>query len=140
MIYITPNISLADEDISFTAVKASGPGGQHVNTTNSAVQLRFDAKNCTALNYPVYCRLQKLAGQRMTKDGVIVMQISDYRSQHRNKAVALERLAELIMTASIRPKPRRKTKPSKGSVQRRLTKKSHKSSLKKTRGRPSNND
>ncbi len=140
MIYVNQHISLSDDEVSFTAIKASGPGGQHVNTTNSAVQLRFDAKNCPALNPQVFSRLRTLAGQRMTGDGVVVMQISDYRSQHRNKDIATQRLVDLIKAAAITPKARRKTKPSRGSVERRLTKKSHKSSIKKSRGRPSRDD
>lgn len=140
MIFVTSNITLNEDGISFTAVKASGPGGQHVNTTNSAVQLRFDAKNCSALNHQVFLRLQAKAGQRMTKEGVIIIRVSDYRSQHRNKDIALERLVELIKAAATPPKPRRKTRPSKGSVERRLAKKSHNSNIKKTRGRPSRDD
>ena len=140
MIFINQNISLSEDELIFTAIKASGPGGQHVNTTNSAVQLRFDAKACQALNHQVFLRLKTLAGQRMTNDGVVVMQISEHRSQHRNKEVAIERLSDLIKAATIVQKKRRKTKPSKGSVERRLTKKLHKSSIKKNRGRPSRDD
>ena len=136
MIFVTPNIIIQDAELQFSAIRASGPGGQHVNTTSSAIQLKFDAANCPALKPSVLSRLKKIAGQRMTNEGVIVLQASGERSQHRNKAIIQERLSELIRAAIVPPKPRRKTRPSKGSIQRRLTKKSHKSKLKKTRGRP----
>lgn len=135
MIDITPNISLQEDELSFTAMRASGPGGQHVNTTNSAVQLRFDASNSPALTPAVFSRLKTLAGQRMTTDGVIILQVSDNRSQHRNRAIAVERLCGLIRSALTPPRPRRKTRPSRNSISRRLDGKAHKGNLKKTRGR-----
>lgn len=140
MIFVTPDLMLEDSELQFTAMRASGPGGQHVNTTNSAVQLKFDAACSSAIKPAVMSRLRKLAGQRMTREGIIVLQASDERSQHRNRAIIQERLLELIRAALIPPKPRRKTRPSKGSITRRLTGKSHISSLKKNRGRPKHDD
>ncbi len=140
MIFVTPDIMIEDSELQFTAMRASGPGGQHVNTTNSAVQLKFDAANSPAIRSAVLSRLRKLAGQRMTREGIIILQASDERSQHRNRSIIQERLLELIRAALIPPKLRRKTRPSKGSITRRLTGKSHTSNLKKTRERPKNDD
>lgn len=134
------DIMLEDGELQFTAMRASGPGGQHVNATNSAVQLKFDAANSPAIKSSVLSRLRKIAGQRMTSDGIVILQASDERSQHRNRVIIQERLLALIRAAIIPPKPRRKTRPTKGSVTRRLAGKSYKSSLKKTRGRPQNDD
>lgn len=140
MIFVTADIMLEDAELQFTAMRASGPGGQHVNTTNSAVQLKFDAANSPAIKSSVLFRLRKIAGQRMTREGIIILQASDERSQHRNRAIIQERLLALIRAALIPPKPRRKTRPTKGSVKRRLAGKSYKSNLKKMRGRPKNDD
>ena len=140
MIIVTPHISLEDHELGFTAVRASGPGGQHVNTTSSAVQLKFDAANSSAISPAIFTRLKRIAGQRMTSAGVITLEASSHRSQHRNRADALERLLGLIRAAATPPRPRRKTKPSKGSVERRLSGKSRTSNLKKTRGRVSGDD
>ena len=140
MVFVPPNISLAEDELRFTAIRAGGPGGQHVNTTNSAVQLKFDAKNSPAITPAVFSRLQTLAGQRMSKDGVILIGASDHRSQHRNRETATERLVALIRSAAKPPKPRKKTRPSKASKERRLGAKARTSSLKKTRGRISGSD
>ena len=140
MIFVTPDIALLESELSFTATRASGPGGQHVNVTASAVQLKFDAANSPAISPAVFNRLKKLAGQRMSQDGVLLLQASGDRSQHRNRAIVQERLLELIRTALVPPKPRRKTRPSKGSIKRRLTSKARTGSLKKTRGRVKSDD
>jgi len=140
MIFVTPNIFLADHELQFTAIRASGPGGQHVNTTNSAVQLKFDAAQSPAISPDVFVRLKSLAGQRMTVDGVIILQASGDRSQHRNRVSAQERLIALIRTASVPPRPRKKTRPSKGVVQRRLNAKARISGLKKNRRRVTGED
>ena len=140
MIYVTTNIQLEESALLFTAVKASGPGGQHVNATSSSVQLKFDAVSCDALSPSLLNRLRNVAGSRMTSEGVIVLHESGERSQHRNKATVQDRLLAMIRTASVPPKYRRKTRPTKGSVKRRLTGKSHNSKLKKTRGRVSGDD
>ena len=133
MIFVTDDIMLEDGELQFTAMRASGPGGQHVNTTNSAVQLKFDASSSPAIKSSVLSRLRKIVGQRMTREGVIILQASDERSQHRNRAIIQDRLLALIRAATIPPKQRRKTRPSKGSVQRRLTGKSRKSNIKNAR-------
>jgi len=140
MIYVTPNIFLGPHELQFTAIRASGPGGQHVNTTNSAVQLKFDAAQSPAIKSGVFARLKKSAGHRMNAEGVILLEVSGDRSQHRNRATAQERLITLIRSASVPPKPRRKTRPTKTSVQRRLTSKSRTSKLKKNRGNVSPDD
>jgi len=140
MIFVTPNIFLADHELQFTAIRASGPGGQHVNTTNSAVQLKFDAAQSPAISQDVFERLKSLAGQRMSIDGVIVLQASGDRSQHRNRASVQERLVALIRTASVPPRPRKKTRPSKGAVQRRLNTKARISGLKRNRRRVTGED
>jgi len=140
MIFVTENISLFEDALQFSAVKASGPGGQHVNTTNSAVQLKFDARRCEALSDAVFNRLKGIAGSRMTNDGMIVLHCSDNRSQFRNKTIVTERLLEMIRAATHVPKRRIKTKPSKGAKQRRLDGKARTSSLKKSRGRVRSTD
>jgi ribosome-associated protein len=135
MIFVTTNISIKPEELLFTATKASGPGGQHVNTANSAVQLKFDAANSPAITRPIMTRLRAAAGSRMSAEGIITIQASGDRSQHRNKAEAQDRLIALIRGASKPPKYRVKTKPTKGSKERRLKSKARASNLKKTRGR-----
>lgn len=140
MIKITPEISINEDMLRFTAIRAGGPGGQHVNTTNSAVQLKFDAASCAAISTQVFSRLKARAGQRMSNDGVILIEVSEHRSQHRNRDVATERLVSLLRAAAAVPKPRRKTKPSRGSKERRLAGKSRTSGLKKTRSRVSGDD
>jgi len=135
MIFVTPTISLRDDELRFTAIRASGPGGQHVNTTNSAVQLKFDAANCRAIRADVFARLKNQAGQRMSGAGMVQIEVSETRSQHRNREIATERLVALVRAAATVPKVRRNTKPSKGSKERRLGAKSRTSGLKKTRGR-----
>ena len=140
MIFVTSNISLRDDELLFTATRATGPGGQHVNTTSSAVHLKFDAAKSTAINAGVLARLRKNAGSRMTSAGVISLNASSHRSQHRNRADAQERMVALIQKSAMAPKYRRKTKPSKGAVQRRLTSKARASTVKKNRGRASRDD
>ncbi|PCI59458.1 MAG: aminoacyl-tRNA hydrolase [Kordiimonadales bacterium] len=140
MIFVTSNISLRDDELLFTATRATGPGGQHVNTTSSAVHLKFDAAKSTAINPGVLARLRKNAGSRMNSAGILSLNASSHRSQHRNRADAQERLVALIQKSAMAPKYRRKTKPSKGSVERRLSSKSRAGTIKKTRGRVSRDD
>jgi len=135
MTILIDHISLNEADLQFSAVKATGPGGQHVNATNSAIQLKFDAKACKSLTPPILARLKKLAGRRMTFEGVILLEVREVRSQHRNRAIAVEKLLGMIKSALITPKTRRETKPTRGSVTRRLDKKTRASQKKRTRGR-----
>jgi len=113
-----------------------GETGQHVNKTETAVQLRFDVRNSPNIPDDVKARLTKLAGSRMTQDGVLIIQADGYRSQLRNREDALERLIDLIRDASVPPKPRKPTKPTFGSQQRRLEGKAVRSQVKKMRGKP----
>ena len=134
MIQITPEISLNDSELSESFVRASGPGGQNVNKVSSAVQLRFDVRRSPSLPNDVAIRLMKLAGSRMTKDGVIVILAQRHRTQERNRADARERLFELIRAAAVRPLPRRATRPTKASKKRRIEGKKRRSRIKSLRG------
>lgn len=133
MIEITPAIQINDNEISYDFIRASGPGGQNVNKVATAVQLRFNAKQCPQISKEIFSRLAKLAGKRMTEDGVLIIQASRFRSQEKNRRDALERLIELIRRASATPKLRRKTKPTRASRERTLSAKHHRSRLKRTR-------
>jgi len=137
MIIVSPTLSLDDDEVTESFVKASGPGGQNVNKTSSAVELRFDARRSRSLPDAVAIRLMKLAGSRLTLDGVIVIFSQVHRSQIRNRADALQRLVELIAEAEIAPVRRRKTKISKGAKVRRMEAKGSRSSVKAGRAKPS---
>jgi ribosome-associated protein len=134
MIPITDHIALEDDEIAERFVRASGPGGQHVNKTSTAVELRFDAANSPSLPDGVKARLVKLAGSRMTLEGVIVLFAQSARSQEMNRQEARDRLVELIRKATEVPKPRRKTKPTYSSKLKRLEGKSRRSGIKAARG------
>ena len=137
MIEVTPNLSIDEDEIEVRHARASGPGGQHVNKTSTAIELRFDARNSPSLPDDVSARLQKLAGSRLTLDGVIVLFAQGSRSQEMNRQEAIERLVALIRQAAVRPKARRPTKPTYGSKLRRLAGKSSRSGVKAMRGKPS---
>jgi len=141
MIEITPHIALADDEIVERFVRAAGPGGQNVNKVSTAVELRFDVRRSPSLPNDVAVRLMKLAGRRLTQDGVLVLSGMTHRSQERNRAEALERLVELVRQAAAPPPPpRKKTRPTLASKTRRLEAKSRRSGVKAGRGRVRGDD
>jgi ribosome-associated protein len=133
MLRVSHALSIDENDIDIAFVRASGPGGQNVNKLATAAQLRLDT-NRIVLPDDARARLIRLAGQRMTKDGVIVIHAQRFRTQERNRADAVDRLLELLREAMIRPTPRRPTKPTFGSKQRRLEGKKRRSDVKAGRG------
>ena len=135
MIQITPSISINENEIEEHFIRSPGPGGQKVNKTESAVQLRFNARTSPSLSNAIFLRLKPLAGRRMTKDGVIVITANRFRTQELNRRDAMDRLIALIREAAVPPKLRRPTKPSRGAKQRRLDSKRRQSDIKKVRGK-----
>lgn len=134
LLRITRSIAIDEDDIEFDFVRASGPGGQNVNKLSTAAQMRYDTKRLT-MPEDMALRLERLAGQRMTKDGVIVIHAQRFRTQERNRADAIERLMELFKEAAIRPVVRRATKPTLGSKKRRLESKKRRGDIKAGRGK-----
>jgi ribosome-associated protein len=133
MIPVTPKIALDEREIEEQFVRASGPGGQNVNKLSTAVQLRFDVRHSPSLPPDVRSRLERLAGARLTRDGVLVIVAQRHRTQARNREDALERLIELIRQAAVAPVKRRPTKPTKASRERRIEGKKRQSSIKRLR-------
>ena len=133
MIRVTPSISLDDSEIERSFVRASGPGGQNVNKVSSAVQLRFDVARSPNLPEGVRARLRRLAGRRLTQDGVLVIFAQNHRSQQRNSEDALARLIDLIRDAATPPVPRRPTRPSKSAKRKRTDDKTKRGTVKKLR-------
>jgi ribosome-associated protein len=137
MIPVTERLWIDEDEIEVRHARASGPGGQHVNKTSTAIELRFDARHSPSLPEDVRERLERLAGSRLTLDGVIVLFAQGSRSQEMNRQEAIERLVELIRRAAERPKPRKATKPTYASKLRRLEGKSSRSGVKARRSKPS---
>jgi ribosome-associated protein len=135
MIFVTPEISIDEAELDESFIRASGPGGQNVNKVSTAVQLRFDVRRSPNLPNDVAVRLMRLAGSRLTSDGVLVLTAQSHRTQERNRADARARLLELIAKAAVRPVRRRATKPTLGSKTRRLDSKAVRSGVKAGRGR-----
>ncbi len=136
MIRITDQISIDEDEIEEQFIRSSGPGGQNVNAVATAVQLRFDLRNCEDLPVDVRARAERLAGSRLTKDGVIVIEASRFRTQEQNRSDARQRLIDLFKQAARRPVPRKKTRPSASARKKRLDAKTRRGAVKKLRRSP----
>jgi len=134
-IEVTPSVVIPDADLSLSFVRGSGPGGQNVNKVASAVQLRFDLAGTVVLSDAVKSRLRALAGRRLNDDGAILIIARNHRTQESNRREASERLADLIRAALVPPKPRKKTKPTRASKERRLDTKARAQRTKGLRGK-----
>ncbi|MFZ6027558.1 MAG: alternative ribosome rescue aminoacyl-tRNA hydrolase ArfB [Chloroflexota bacterium] len=133
MIVIAPHINIPENELQFSAVQASGPGGQNVNKVATAVQLRYDVAHSPSLPEDVRQRLSKLAGKRISSEGVLVIEARQYRTQEQNRQAAITRLVALIHKAAEKPKVRRATRPTFASRQRRLENKRQRSEIKRLR-------
>src|SRR6476620_11387576 len=133
-LFVTPRITIPDDELEESFIRSSGPGGQNVDKVSSAVQLRFDVRNSPSLSEPVRAALLKASG--VTLDGVLVITAQRFREQEKNRADARARLAELIHRAATPPKPRRPTKIPKSSKRKRMENKKRRAEIKRGRGRP----
>ena len=133
MIQITDTLFIREDEIQLDFIRSSGPGGQHVNKVSTAVQLRFDVRQSDTLTDEIRHRLLRIAGGKMTEDGVLIIKAQRFRSQDKNRRDAIDRLIELIRKATVKPKPRRKTRPSPAARQRRLSTKKKRSEIKRQR-------
>lgn len=140
MIQVTSTISIPDREVRFEYVRSSGPGGQNVNKVATAVQLRFDIGKSSALPPDVRQRLRRLAGKRVTEQGVLIIDARRHRTQERNRHDATQRLIDLIRKAAVRPVVRRKTRASWASRERRLTEKQRRGNVKRLRKTPGHED
>ena len=134
MLHVTPDIAIPEESLQERFVRASGPGGQNVNTVATAVELRFDIA-ASSLPVDVKARLMALAGNRLTLDGVLVIDSREHRTQAQNRAAARERLVDLVRRAATRPRKRRKTRPTASSREERIRSKTRRARVKSTRAR-----
>jgi ribosome-associated protein len=135
VLIVTSRIALDEDEVAYRAARASGPGGQHVNKTSTAVELRFDVRGSPNLPEDVKARLERLAGSRLTLEGVLVLFAQGHRSQELNRQEVTDRFLELVRKAAERPKARRPTKPTYASKLRRLEGKSKRANVKANRGR-----
>jgi ribosome-associated protein len=140
MLEVSPTLTIDDSELEERFVRASGPGGQNVNKVATAVELRFDAANSLKISDEVRERLRAIAGTRMTSEGVLVIDARRHRTQAQNREDARKRLADLLRQALVKPKRRRKTKPSKASVEKRVQSKKRRGDTKRRRGRVSDAD
>ena len=135
MVEVTPSLTIDENEIEISFIQASGPGGQNVNKVATAAQLRYDVAGSPSLPEDVRRRLLRLASQRITKEGVLVIDAREFRTQERNRRAAIERLVDLVRRAAVRPKRRRRTRPSIKSRRRRLESKRHRGQIKRLRKR-----